>query len=141
MAWATTSQADTYLSSTIGGASWEALTDSEKSTYLESAYRDLNNDPLYCWPATTTEKMQNANIEYAFYLLTNSDASQATNLAQQGVASFSIGTFSMSLRGDQELGSLRTPYPQKVLNLISDYKCQVPARGMVTRKRRSDGKC
>lgn len=141
MAWATTSEADTYLSSTIGGSAWADLTDPDKSIYLESAYRDLYNDPLYLWPSTTSQQMIDANIEYAFYLLSNPDASQATSLAQQGISSFNIGTFSMSLRGDTELGVLRSPYPQKVLNLISAYRVQVPARGRVIRKVRNDGKC
>lgn len=141
MAWATNSEADTYLSETIGGASWEALTESEKTTYLTTAYRDLSNDPQYSFPATASQKMIDANIEYAFFLLSNSDSAQVTNLAQQGVASFNIGTFSMSLRGDAELGTLRTPYPQKVLNLISDYQNLIPARGRITRKVRTDGKC
>jgi len=141
MAWATYTEADTYLSAGIEGAAWAALTDPVKTQYLETSYRQLLNDPDYAWPGTTTTNQTNANIELANYLLTNPDYLTALQQAGAGIASFTIGTFSQSYRSDSEMSNGRTKYPIQVSNLIDAYEASLPGVARVTRKVRTDGKC
>jgi hypothetical protein len=137
MAWATYTEADTYLSAGIEGAAWAALTDPVKTQYLESAYRQLVNDPDYSWPGTTTTNQTNGNIELANFILSNPE--YFTQLTS-GVSSFTIGTFSETKKSNAEMFQ-QSKYPIQVSNLIDEYEASLPAVGRITRKTRTDGKC
>ena len=141
MAWATTTEADTYLNAGIDGAAFALLSTAIKTQYLESSYRMLLNDPGYGWPGTTVTAQTNANIELANYLLTNPDFTKSIQAANAGIESFEIGTFKENYRSDKDLSQLRTNYPIQVLNLIDAYKVYVPGVARITRKVRNDGKC
>jgi K+-transporting ATPase A subunit len=101
----------------------------------------LVSDSNYSWPATTSDNQKNAEIELANFLLTNPDYQQSIQLAQSGIQSFTIGTFSQSYKGDKELSTLRTQYPIQVLNYIEQYRVNIPAVARVKRKVRTDGYC
>jgi hypothetical protein len=125
--WATLTEAASYLGETIGGEAWASLTSDQQSRYLTTAFRQLSNDPNYCFPDDTETYMASANIELAFWLASNPDAQKAVDLANSGVESFRIGQFAMAFRGDDQISVGRASYPAVVINLLDRYRCDIPA--------------
>lgn len=131
--WASLTYANTYLLGKVGGESWDSLTDDQKERALLTAYRALDNDPMYSFPNDVSDKMRAAQTELAFFLSSNSDDSSQT-MQMSGVSSFRIGNFSQSFKADSEVIGERQTYPQSVINLLSQYRANLKALHYVTRR-------
>lgn len=131
--WATKDEATEYLKTSVGGASWDALSADNQDRYLGTAFKTLSADPNYAFPDVATENMKEAQIEFAFSMLRNPDGQQAAALAAAGVESFNVGNFSMGFMSDADIAK-RTPYPPIVTGLIDEFESLQPAAGLLTRK-------
>lgn len=119
--WVTIAEADTYVSGVISPGAWESLSEDDKTRYLTTSYRTLSNDPNYAFPDTATTKMQNAQIEYALYLVSDPNAIKRQSLIDQGVESFKILNFQEKYR-DPSNAPMASKYPAIVQDLIASYK-------------------
>lgn len=119
--WTTIADADAYVAGIIDPAAWDALDDADKERYLTTSYRTLSNDPNYSFPSTATTRMENAQIEYALYLLSDPNAIKRQSLIDQGVESFKILNFQETYR-DPSKAPMASKYPAVVLDLLSIYK-------------------
>lgn len=97
--WATITDADTYLTLKPNTSAWFA-TGLDQQAYLTTAYRKIVRDPDYLIPDAPTGddliRLQEAQIELAFFNLSNPNSDKAQNQIAQGIKGFKIGRFSQT---------------------------------------------
>lgn len=125
MSWVTEEQADAYLTDKPGTDAWFA-TGLDKTPYLTTAFRTINLDPDYTIPSNPDsdqlERLQPAQSEFAFYILTTPDYQKRQNLINQGVKSFKVGKFSENYettKGRDNEGYSK--YPVDVADLLRPF--------------------
>lgn len=111
--WVTLAEAETYFSDHIGSTPWDALTDSNKSKYLITAYRWIYYDSAFPVPASSSETaVKNAQCEAALFLInyyTGHNKREA--LIAGGVKEFEYG------KRREDLTSVKKP--QTVIDMLS----------------------
>lgn len=112
--WLETGEAEDFFELYPGGTTFIASEDYE--AFLNLAYIRLSNDPNYSFPDTPTEKMKNAQCEFAFSL---SEGGGGASLKAQGITNYRVGNFSVSFEDSKGLDFLQYPIP--VQNYLSDY--------------------
>ena len=122
MSWVSIHEANEYLSAGLSASQWLAADETLREQALVTAWRSIVADPAYSFPDQPTGWMKSAQIELALFFITQPDAAQALQLATSGVASFTIGKFSMALRSDAEMIEGRSPFPPIVIALLSGYR-------------------
>jgi hypothetical protein len=118
MAWVTVEEANAYFTDTLEADSWGSLTN--KLGAITSAFRILSTHPAYSFPETPTQKMADANAQYALYIATNSSNRQ--KLIEQGVKSFTVGKFSETLKDTDEGYGTNVKLPSIVKQLLDEYE-------------------
>lgn len=97
--WATTAEADAYLIDKVGTDAWFA-TGLNTDAYLTTAHRLIEYDPDLTIPSSPDAAqlvlLQYAEIELAFYILSNPGYTDSLNSASRGVSSERIGNYSVS---------------------------------------------
>lgn len=128
--WATTAEADTYLSALPNTDAWFD-TDIDTDQYLTKAHILINNDPDLTIPSSPTDAqttlLQKAEIELAFYILNNPNFGKRQNLQSQGVKSMRIGDFSETyVDGSAKNRTGYSQYPVEVYNYLYSFR-RVPS--------------
>jgi len=126
--WATVEEANTYFADTLESAKWGTV---NKLGALNSAYRVLVSHPAYAFPSNVSQKMKDANCEYALYLATI--GTQRQTLIDQGVKSFSVGDFSESYKDTDQGYGTNVTLPSIVKQLLDEYEKGVPFVGYFDR--------
>ncbi len=123
--WATIAESEAYLLLKPNTEAWFA-TGLDQQVYLTTAYRSLFYDPDYTIPASPSTAqntlLENAQIELAFYILSNPNSDKRQTLINQGVKQFKIGEWSESF--DQTKGrdyEGYSKYPVVVADLIYSF--------------------
>jgi hypothetical protein len=130
MAWTTSEEADKYFADSLESSSWDSVVN--KSGAINSAFRILSTHPAYIYPDTVSDKMKNANAEYARFLATSFN-SKRQNLIEQGVESFSIGDFSETLKNTDSGFGTNIVLPSIVKQYLEEYEIGVPFIGHFNR--------
>jgi hypothetical protein len=99
-------------------AAYPVTVPSDFTKWLNASYLYLSNDPRYAYPIEPSEKMKLAQSLYACYLA-SPDSGRAKAI-REGVASFSIGSFSESYSNKAQMNS--DQYPVDVQSLLSEYR-------------------
>lgn len=128
MSYNTIATADTYISGQINASDWLALTDSDKTKYLTTAYRAITSSRLYTIPSAGSTPITQAEAELANHLVRNGTNGRA-DLQSQGVKSFSVDGFSESY-GDTK----PNPFPSIVQDLLYDYRRTPSFHTMIKRE-------
>lgn len=127
-AWADETDADAYLTDKPGTEDW-FVTGLDKTPYLTTAFRTICFDPDYTIEDAPTgdrlQRLQNAQIEFAFFILKNPNFEQRENLINQGVTSFRIGQFSENLKSKSGRDAEgQTKYPSIVADYLRPFLAQ-----------------
>lgn len=121
MAWVTIVEANAYFDESLDSDKWVALTN--KGGAINSAFRILTNHPGYEFPSEPTQKMKDANCEFALFL---TKGTKRQDLQDQNVQSFSVGDFSESYSPSNEPSESKIFLPAKVKDLIQSYSKSAP---------------
>lgn len=111
--WVTLAEADTYFSTHIGSAPWDALNDTDKEKYLITAYNWIYYDSSFDVPAASTETaVKYGQCEAALFLINYyAEYSKRDALIASGVTSFEYG------KRSEDLGAVQKP--DTVINYFS----------------------
>lgn len=104
--WTTDTYAASYLADKVGADAWASLTSDQVRQYMMTAYRKLYADGRFTLSSyddsTAPQAVKDAQVEYSWTLYQTGGAySQRQSLRDEGVASFSIGNYSESFRGEK----------------------------------------
>lgn len=95
--WVTVAQADAYFLYKDTAAAWAALSNSQKESYLVTAYRIINSLSSLTI-STVTQKLKDAQCELAWYRYKyGSESDKREALASQGVKRFKVSQFEEEL--------------------------------------------
>jgi len=103
--WVTLAEADTYFSTRIGSAPWDALVDSDKEKYLITAYNWIYYDSAFNVPAASTETaVKYGQCEAALFLISYyTDMDKHDAMISNGIKRFKYG------EREEDLGSITKP--------------------------------
>jgi hypothetical protein len=112
--WVTIAEADNYLSDKFGASAWSLS--AEKSQLLITAFYEINAEPtISISPTSTDQKVKNAQIEMAFWLMVyGADRDKRDALQTMGVVKAKADDTEEDYNGKCKL-------PGVVLGLLSDF--------------------
>jgi len=114
--WGTVTQATDYLVSTrLDSTSWTSLSDPDKTKLLTNSFLRISENPDFSFPETVENNMIYAQAELAFQSLSDEETQIPGN-----VASFGLGSFSMSFDGGKT-NKLYAAFGQRVGELLVNY--------------------
>ena len=112
--WVSVAEADNYLNQKLNTTSWATA---NKEGALVSAFYEIYNDPSLLIPKNSTnEKVKNAQIELAFWLVENITAwNKRKSLQSMGVKEFDIDNV-------KEVYNKNSSLPTFIDNMLQDFK-------------------
>ena len=111
-----------YAGVVIAPANLSVLSEEDLVKYLNTSNLILKNDPSLSFPDTPSTKMQYAEAELVFELLSGNYLDLQNNI-KGNVTSIGLGTSSLAFNSIGELQKkLYQEYPVRIENLISPYR-------------------
>lgn len=152
--WTTVENVTTFLETIYGASSWATQTEADQVALVTTAFSELRDHPNYTiasygdsdWESYTSDqqrRIQDAQSLHALDLLLGGDsAKENANMQLQGIASYSIGRYSVSF-GDKlksrAFGETNTALPlsQRVKDKLSGFLKDVQLIGTFERTYRA----
>lgn len=108
-----------YIYKVIDGASEAVTTQAKKIKCLTTAYRQISNSPVWLISNVPIEVLQNAQIEWAFWLFADLQTDEYKDI-KNGLKRKKIDVLEWEYR-DDALDTAALPGPQEAQDLLSSY--------------------